>query len=97
MTDLIWSFSPWVSFLLGVRVGNVYSGAGLGAVVAIVVLARAISRGKTHMFDYVGVVYFAARLYVSRKAVEYHLSNIYAKMGVTSRRELRGQFAEGLQ
>jgi DNA-binding CsgD family transcriptional regulator len=31
----------------------------------------------------------AERLYVSRKAVEYHLSNIYAKMGVSSRRELR--------
>ncbi|HEX4431696.1 MAG TPA: AAA family ATPase [Frankiaceae bacterium] len=31
----------------------------------------------------------AARLYVSRKAVEYHLSNIYAKVGISSRRELR--------
>jgi DNA-binding CsgD family transcriptional regulator len=31
----------------------------------------------------------AAQLYVSRKAVEYHLSNIYAKVGITSRRELR--------
>ncbi len=38
----------------------------------------------------------AERLYVSRKAVEYHLSNIYAKMGVTSRRELRGQFAQSV-
>jgi hypothetical protein len=62
MTDLIWSFSPWVSFLLGVRVGNVYWGAGLGAVVAIVVLARALSRNKAHMFDYVGVVYFVGML-----------------------------------
>jgi DNA-binding CsgD family transcriptional regulator len=31
----------------------------------------------------------AAQLYVSRKAVEYHLSNIYAKVGINSRRELR--------
>ena len=31
----------------------------------------------------------AARLYVSRKAVEYHLSNIYAKLGVRGRRDLR--------
>jgi ATP/maltotriose-dependent transcriptional regulator MalT len=33
----------------------------------------------------------AEELYVSRKAVEYHLSNIFGKLGITSRRELRGQ------
>ncbi|MEY9931355.1 DNA-binding CsgD family transcriptional regulator [Catenulispora sp. GP43] len=30
----------------------------------------------------------AAELYVSQKTVEYHLSNIYAKMGISSRRQL---------
>ena len=62
MTDMVWSFTPWVSFLLGVRVGNVYWGAGIGAVVAIVVLVRAISRRKAHLFDYVGAVYFVGML-----------------------------------
>jgi hypothetical protein len=62
MTELIWSFAPWVSFLLGVRVGNVYWGAAIGAAVAIVVLVRAISRGRVHLFDYVGVVYFIGML-----------------------------------
>jgi len=33
----------------------------------------------------------AEELYVSRKAVEYHLHNIFGKLGITSRRELRGQ------
>jgi ATP/maltotriose-dependent transcriptional regulator MalT len=31
----------------------------------------------------------ASQLYVSRKAVEYHLSNIYAKLGISGRSELR--------
>ena len=43
MKNLIWSFSPWVAFLLGVRVGGVYWGAGIGLAVALVVLGRALS------------------------------------------------------
>jgi DNA-binding NarL/FixJ family response regulator len=31
----------------------------------------------------------AAEMYVSEKAVEYHLRNVYGKLGVSSRRELR--------
>jgi DNA-binding CsgD family transcriptional regulator len=31
----------------------------------------------------------AEHLYVSVKAVEYHLRNAYAKLGISSRRELR--------
>ena len=31
----------------------------------------------------------AAQLYVSRKAVEYHLGNIYAKLGLQGRQDLR--------
>jgi hypothetical protein len=62
MTDMIWSFAPWMVFLTGVRIGGVYWGASAGAVVAIVVLTRALSRNTAHLFDYVGVVYFVGLL-----------------------------------
>ena len=32
----------------------------------------------------------AGQLYVSVKTVEYHLGNVFAKLGISSRRELRG-------
>ena len=33
----------------------------------------------------------AAEMYVSEKTVEYHLRNVYGKLGISSRRELRAQ------
>jgi hypothetical protein len=64
MKNLVWSFSPWVAFLVGVRFGSVYWGAGIGLAVALVVLVRAISRHSIHLFDVVGAVYFAGFLAV---------------------------------
>jgi hypothetical protein len=62
MKNLIWSFSPWVAFLLGVRVGGVYWGAGIGLAVALVVLVRALSGHSVHLFDVIGAVYFGGLL-----------------------------------
>jgi hypothetical protein len=62
VTDLVWSFSAWVAFLLGVRIGDVYWGAGAGVIVAFVVLVRAISRRRAHLFDVVGFAYFGGML-----------------------------------
>jgi hypothetical protein len=62
MSELIWSFAPWLLFIMAVRVTNVYVAAGVAGVAAIVVLVRAASRNKAHLFDVVGVVYFVGLL-----------------------------------
>lgn len=64
MNNLIWSFSPWVAFLLGVRIGGVYWGAAIGLAVAVVVLVRAMGRHHVHLFDVIGTAYFGGLLAV---------------------------------
>ena len=44
----------------------------------VVLVARGMTNRET-----------ASQLYISEKAVEYHLGNIYGKLGISSRRELR--------
>jgi hypothetical protein len=64
MSELIWSFAPWVLFISAVRITNVYVAAGVAALAAIVVLARAMTRHKAHLFDVAGVIYFVGLLVV---------------------------------
>ena len=52
-------------------------------------VARLVARGRTNRET-------ATELYVSVKAVEFHLRNIYTKLGVHSRREL-GELLRGVQ
>src|SRR5271154_4556123 len=60
MTDLIWSFAPWLVFLLATRVTSLYGAGAAGTVAALVVLARAIGRRRVHMLDAASAVYFVA-------------------------------------
>ena len=64
MSELIWSFAPWVFFIMAVRVTNVYVAAGVAGLTAIVVLVRAMTRHKAHLFDVAGVIYFVGLLVV---------------------------------
>jgi hypothetical protein len=60
MTELIWSFAPWLVFLLATRVTSLYGAVAAGAVAAVVVLSRAIGQRRVHMLDVASAVYFAA-------------------------------------
>jgi hypothetical protein len=58
MTDLIWSFSPWLLFLLATRFTSFSGAVALGLVAALVVAARAIGHHHIHMLDVASVLYF---------------------------------------
>jgi hypothetical protein len=60
MTDLIWSFAPWLVFLVASRVTSFYGAIAAALVVAVVVLARAIGRHRLHMLDVASATYFLA-------------------------------------
>ncbi len=60
MTDLIWSFSPWLAFLIGTRVTSLYSAVAAGVAVAAVVAVRAVARRRLHLLDVAGLCYFLA-------------------------------------
>lgn len=59
MGDLIWSFSPWVLFLLANRFTSFSGAVALGLVAGLVVAARAIGHHHLHLLDVASVVYFA--------------------------------------
>ena len=60
MIDLIWSFAPWLVFLLATRVTSLYGAVAAGVVAAVVVLTRAIGQRRVHMLDVASAVYFVA-------------------------------------
>ncbi len=60
MTDLIWSFAPWLAFLLGTRVTSLYGAVAAGVAVAAVVAVRAVARHRLHLLDAAGLCYFLA-------------------------------------
>jgi tetrahydromethanopterin S-methyltransferase subunit C len=60
MIDLIWSFAPWLVFLLATRVTSFYGAIAAALVVAVVVLGRAVSRHRLHMLDVASLLYFLA-------------------------------------
>jgi hypothetical protein len=60
MTDLIWSFAPWIVFLLANRVTSFYGAIVAALATAGVVLVRAIGRRRLHLLDLASLGYFLA-------------------------------------
>jgi hypothetical protein len=60
MTELIWSFAPWLAFLLGTRVTSLYGAVAAGVTVSAIVIIRAVARRRLHLLDIAGLCYFLA-------------------------------------
>ncbi|MET0910281.1 MAG: hypothetical protein ABWZ99_12490, partial [Ilumatobacteraceae bacterium] len=60
MTELFWSFSPWVVFLITGRITSFWPAVIAGGLAAVVVLVRAVVRHRVHPLDAVAVAYFIA-------------------------------------
>jgi hypothetical protein len=60
MTDLVFSFAPWILFLLADRFVAFPVALAIAGVVAVGVLVRAVSRHHLHMLDIANVTYFVA-------------------------------------
>lgn len=65
----------------GVRLRNRTGEDGYGLTAREEIVARLVATGKTNRE-------VAGELYLSTKAIEYHLGNVFAKLGVRSRHEL---------
>ena len=74
-----------VSHLLS---GLMLAGATLGLSATELAVARLVAAGRSNREA-------AAELYVSVKGIEFHLSNIFAKLGIRSRRALADHVDNG--
>jgi len=59
VTDLIWSFAPWLIFLLATRITSLSGAVALGLVASLIVSARAFGHHRFHLLDGASLVYFA--------------------------------------
>jgi hypothetical protein len=83
VTNLIWSFSPWLVFLLASRFVSFSGAVALGFVAAMIVLVRAMSQRHAHLLDLAGLCYFVALAVVLAITHPAHIEtwSRYAQLG----------------
>jgi DNA-binding CsgD family transcriptional regulator len=74
----------------GVQIGRDPSPATLGLTATELAVARLVAVGHSNRQA-------AAELYISIKGIEFHLRNIYAKLGIRSRRELAERLSDSTE
>jgi hypothetical protein len=57
---LLWSFSPWLIFIVLTRFLPAWMVVGLSLVAALLALGRAVRRGRVHLLDIIATAYFVA-------------------------------------
>ncbi len=60
MTEMMWSLTPWLTFMTTSSLFNLRAGVAAGGLVALVLLARAVARKKVHMLDVASIGFFLA-------------------------------------
>ncbi len=64
MTELIWSFAPWLLFIVVDRFATLEDAAACAVAAAVVVLGRALLHQHVHLLDVASLVYFVGLLIV---------------------------------
>jgi hypothetical protein len=64
MTELIWSFAPWLVFLVVSRFATLEDAVACALVASVVVIGRAALHAHVHLLDIAGLAYFAGLLVV---------------------------------
>jgi hypothetical protein len=62
MFELIWSFAPWLVFLVVDRFATLEDAVACAVAAALIVLGRAVLHRHVHLLDIASIVYFVALL-----------------------------------
>jgi threonine/homoserine/homoserine lactone efflux protein len=64
MVELIWSFAPWLVFIVLEQTTSLKDAAACALVVSVIVIVRALIHKHVHLLDVASVVYFVGLLVV---------------------------------